>query len=156
MAKIIPLHKGGKRDDPSNKRPISILPFFSKIYEKVIGFRLTDYIENNTILINTQFGFRKKLSTEMATIKLVDWVNTSFEAGLIPAALFLDLKKAFDTIDHKQLLLELEKIGVTGKSLSWFESYLSDRKQVVVNGCFTSEASTITCGVPQGSILGPL
>ena len=92
----------------------------------------------------------------MATIKLVDWVNTSFEAGLIPAALFLDLKKAFDTIDHKQLLLELEKIGVTGKSLSWFESYLSDQKQVVVNGCFTSEASTITCGVPQGSILGTL
>jgi len=122
----------------------------------VIGSRLTDYVENNTILINTQFGFRKKMSTEMATIKLVDWVNTSFEAGLIPAALFLDLKKAFDTIDHKQLLLELEKIGVTGKSLSWFESYLSDRKQVVVNGCFTSEASTITCGVPQGSILGPL
>ena len=84
----------------------------------VIRSWLTDYIENNKILVNTQFGFRKNHSTEMATIKLVDWVNTPFEAGLIPAALFLDLKKAFDKIDHKQLLLGLEKIGVTRKGLS--------------------------------------
>jgi len=103
VAKIISLYKGGKRDKPSNKIPISILSFFSKIHEKVIGSRVTDYVDNNKILLNTQFGFRKKKSTEMATIKLVDWVNTLFETGLIPAALFLDLKRAFDMIDHKQL-----------------------------------------------------
>jgi len=128
FAKIIPLHKGGKRDKPSNKRPISVLPFFSKIYEKVIGSRLTDYIENNQILMTSQFGYRKNSSIEIATIKLVDWVNTLFEACLIPDALFLDLKNTFDTIDHKQILLELEKMSVTGQSLSCFESYLSDQK----------------------------
>ena len=85
IARVVPLHKGGKKDDPSNRRPISILPFFSKVYEKVVHAQLSYYIEKNKILMENQFGFRNRLSTDMAVLKLVDWINDSFEAGLIPA-----------------------------------------------------------------------
>jgi len=117
---VVPLYKGGKKDDPSNRRPISILPFFSKLYEKAVHAQLSYYIEKNKILMENQFGFRKGLSIDIAVLKLVDWINDSFEAGLIPAAVFLDMRKAFDTVDHSELIQALDSIGVKGSSLEWF------------------------------------
>ena len=156
IARVVPLHKGGKKDDPSNRRPISILPFFSKLYEKVVHAQLSYYIEKNKILMENQFGFRKGLSTDIAVLKLVDWISDAFEAGLIPAAVFLDMKKAFDTVDHSELIQALDSIGVKGSSLEWFSSYLHNRYQIVQNGSFLSSKKKVECGVPQGSILGPL
>ena len=94
IARVVPLHKGGKKDDPLNQRPISILPFFSKSYEKAVHSQLSYNIEKNKILMENQFGFRKGLPRDMAVLKLVDWINDAFEAGLIPAAVFLDMKKS--------------------------------------------------------------
>lgn len=128
---MVPLHKGGKKDDPSNRRPISILPFFSKLYEKAVHAQLSYYIEKNKILMENQFGFRKGLSTDMAVLKLVDWINDAFEAGLIPAAVFLDMRKAFDTVDRPGLIQVLASIGVRGSSLEWFSSYLHNWYQIV-------------------------
>jgi len=145
---VVPLYKGGKKDDPSNRRPISILPFFSKLYEKAVHAQLSYYIEKNKILMENQFGFRKGLSIDIAVLKLVDWINDSFEAGLIPAAVFLDMRKAFDTVDRPGLIQVLASIGVRGSSLVWFSSYLHDRYQIVQNGSFLSSKKKIECGVP--------
>ena len=100
IARVVHLHKGGKKDDPSNRRPISILPSFTRLYEKAVHVQLGYYIKKNKILIENQFGFRKGLCTDMTFIKLVGWINDFFEAGLIPEAVFLDMRKAFDTGDH--------------------------------------------------------
>ena len=136
IARVVPLRKGGKKDDPSNRRSISILPFFSLLYEKALHAQLSYYIEKNRILMENQFGFRKGLSTDIAVLTLVNWINDAFEAGLLPAAVFLDMRKPFDTVDHSGLIQALASIGVKGSSLEWFSSYLHDRYQIVENGSF--------------------
>ena len=156
LAKIIPLHKKGDTHDMSNYRPISILPIFAKILEKIIYNRLYDFLQNKDILNDEQFGFRKQYSTSLAMFNLTESVLKEMEKGNFCIGLFMDLSKAFDTIDHHILLNKLEYYGVRGIALQWFISYLHNRKQyVMVNGV----KSSIQCnsyGVPQGSVLGPL
>lgn len=156
QAKVIPLYKGGARSDAGNWRPISILPLLSKILEKVIHRRLYDHLTKHSLLSDTQFGFRKGHSTSHAAIHLVDFVNNCLVKGEIPLTVFFDFRKAFDTVDFKILLQRLECLGVKGVSLKWFESYLCGRSiKVMIDDAFSSPYQ-VSCGVPQGSVLGPL
>ena len=155
-AKVIPVFK---KDDPSlltNYRPISILPSLSKILEKIIYKRLYIFLQVNDILIPNQYGFRKHYSTDFAIIKLLNKITECFANKEHLIGIFMDLSKAFDTIDHNILMYKLQRYGIRGTSLSWIRDYLSNRKQYVVYQCSESPTSNITCGVPQGSILGPL
>ena len=156
IAKVTPVFKTGDRRDFSNYRPISVLPCFSKILEKLIYKRLFNFLSNFHILYDQQFGFRSKHSTDMALIQLVDNLSNSLSEKLHSVGVFIDLSKAFDTIDHTILLSKLEHYGVRGIAHQWFANYLSNRKQyTTVKNCDCSPL-TVHYGVPQGSILGPL
>lgn len=155
-AKVIPLHKGGSRSDVGNWRPISILPLFSKILEKVVHRRLYQYLTHHGLLGDTQFGFRKSHSTTHAVQHLCDFVNQCLNSGKIPLTVFIDFKKAFDTVDFSILLNRLRFLGVKGVCLNWFDSFLKGRSIKVVIDSVTSSPYLVNCGVPQGSVLGPL
>ena len=156
LAKIIPLHKKGDIHDMSNYRPIAILPVFTKLLEKIMYHRLYDFLQNKNILTDNQFGFRKKYSTSLAIFNLTESVLKEMEKGNFCIGLFMDLSKAFDTIDHHILLNKLEYYGVRGIALQWFCSYLHQRKQYVMVNGVKSSIQCNNCGVPQGSVLGPL
>ena len=157
IAKVTPIFKTGERSSVSNYRPISVLPCFSKILEKIMYNRLYQYLIRNNLLYNKQFGFQKANSTEHAIIELVDQLCASFNKNNFTVGIFIDLSKAFDTVDHKILLEKLSHYGIKGKNLTWFKSYLSKRKQfIMINETEKSKTLEIKCGVPQGSILGPL
>ena len=156
IAKIIPIFKSGDRTVMDNYRPISLLSNFSKILEKIVYRRLSEFAETNNILSPSQFGFRKNHSTVHPLVHFVNTVSSALNKKHHVIAIFCDLRKAFDTVDHKILLNKLKKIGVRGVELEWFRSYLSDRKQFVFVEGKCSPLLTILLGVPQGSILGPL
>ena len=117
---------------------------------------LISFIVKENILYKFQFGFRKSHSSNHAIISMVEKVNQALDTGKVLVGVFLDLKKAFDTVDHTILLDKLYKYGVRGNILNWFKSYLSNRKQYVNWHGSNSEIETVSCGVPQGSIFGPL
>ena len=155
IVKVIPIHKNGSTQVMNNYRPISLLSIFDKTMENIMHERLYKFLELNNILYNKQFGFRKNNSTIDALIKITDKIRESVDKGKYGCGIFIDLRKAFDTVNHNILLLKMEHYGVRGPSLQWFRSYLSERKHVYINGeC--SELKQISCGVPQGSVLGPL
>ena len=156
IAKIIPLFKSGDHSSISNYRPISVLPFISKIYEKIIYNRILNFLSQHKILYDYQFGFRNGLNTTLALVTLIDKLKTASSDGLYTIGVFLDYSKAFDTVNHSILLEKLEKYGIRGTSKRLIADYLNNRKQFVTYGQQDSKISTITCGVPQGSILGPL
>ena len=156
IAKVTPIFKTGEKDDPGNYRPISVLPCFSKILEKIMYNRLYDYLTQYEILYKKQFGFQKKHSTEHALLELVNEISDSFENNKFTIGVFIDLSKAFDTVDHSILLSKLERYGIIGANLDWFKSYLTGRKQCVTYDDSMTSTRKIDCGVPQGSILGPL
>ena len=156
VAKVIPIFKKENVEIFSNYRPVSVLPCFSKILERLIFNRCMDYINNYNILNEKQFGLRPKHSTYMAIIELVDKIANAVEKNETAVGIFLDLSKAFDTINHDILLYKLEYYGFRGVTLDWFKSYLSNRKQFVRYQMHDSNHKIINCGVPQGSILGPL
>ena len=159
QAKVIPLYKN-KGEDTSfgNYRPISLLNVISKIFERVVFNQIYHYFLVNNLLFGSQYGFRTRHSTEDAAIELVDQIHRAFENDMHDQvlAVFLDLSKAFDTIDHEILLKKLSHYGVIGEALDWFRSYLTDRTQFVLYDDTESELQTIRVGVPQGSLLGPL
>ena len=139
-----------------NYRPISLLSCFSKIIEKIVCARLTDFLDVNNLISNSQYGFRKKHSTLHPLIHFQNFVSTALDKKEHAIAIFCDLRKAFDTVDHKILLTKLKKMEVRGVELLWFQDYLTNRKQIVhINGS-NSLLLNILIGVPQGSILGPL
>ena len=156
IAKVCPIFKAGEKADVSNYRPISILPSFSKIFEKIIYFRLISFINKHNILSSSQFGFRKNHSTFMPLLKLHDKVTDALEKNNYCVGIFIDLSKAFDTIKHDILLKKLEYYGIRGLPLNLIQNYLANRRQYVSYRNTVSDAETIRYGVPQGSILGPL
>jgi hypothetical protein len=156
IARICPIYKANDSTNPSNYRPISILPTISKIFERIVHKQLNSYLSEHNILSPYQFGFRPKSSTEDALISIVERLYTNINNKETSIALFLDLSKAFDTIDHAILIKKLESYGIRGFALSWFKSYLTNRCQYVKLDEKSSNMKQITHGVPQGSILGPL
>ena len=135
---------------------MSVLPIFSKFLEKVTYVRLYNYLVKYSILYDNQYGFRKNHSSSLALIHLYEKLSSAIDNKEYTLGVFIDLPKAFDTVNHDMLLVKLEHYGVCGNSLKWFESYLSDRKQFVSYNNYHSSQQLVRCGVPQGSILGPL
>uniref|UniRef100_A0A3Q3LX40 Reverse transcriptase domain-containing protein n=1 Tax=Mastacembelus armatus TaxID=205130 RepID=A0A3Q3LX40_9TELE len=145
--------------DPANLnnfRPISNLPFLSKILEKVVHHQVHTHLAANSLYEHFQSGFRHLHSTETALVKITNDLLGAADSGLVSILILLDLTAAFDTISHNILLHRLASIGIAGSVLSWFTSYLSDRTQSVHLQNFHSQPSTVSSGVPQGSVLGPL
>jgi hypothetical protein len=132
------------------------LTAFSKKFEKVFYARLIEFLKKNKILYQLQFGFRDNHSSEMAIIKLMERIIGALERGHFMVGIFLDFSKAFDTVNHEILLSKLSKYGIRGTANLWVQSYLKDRQQYCYLNGHKSKKLFIKCGVPQGSILGPL
>ena len=155
-AKVTPLHKNGPHEEVNNYRPISILPVLSKVLEKHVHESLSDFLHEYNLLHKTQSGFRTQHSCETALVNTIDsWLN-ALDNGKMVGVVLVDFKKAFDLVDHQILINKLKVYGIKDDALSWFDTYLVNRKQqVAINDC-KSDFKKITYGVPQGSILGPL
>ena len=152
-ARVSPIYKSGKKIDPSNYRPISVLSVVAKLFEKLVFEQMNQYLNENDILTNHQFGFRKSHSTLMSLLNATNNWLLAIDQGLINGVLFLDVKKAFDTVDHHILIDKLKLYGIKGMALKC-TSYLTCRKQSCnVNNVIST---IIRCSVPQGSNLGPL
>ena len=157
IAKVTPIYKTVDKSDLSNYRPISVLSCFTKIPEQIMYNHLYQYLTENKILYPMQFGSQTCHSTEHAIVQLVDQILESFEYNKYALGVFIDLSKVFDTVYHSILLKKLVLYGLTDRKHSWFKNYLSNRKQFIqINNERNTELETVTCGVPQGSILGPL
>ena len=156
ISKVVPLYKKDDDSNLSNYRPISLLPSISKIFEKVLLEQLTTYLDNNNLIHNHQYGFRKRHSTEYAALHIVDYLNYEMDLKRTPINLYLDLSKAFDSLSHKILISKLKHYGICDIALKLMKSYLENRKQYVQFDTCTSDMKSIRNGVPQGSILGPL
>ena len=156
VTKVVAIHKGGSTQELNNFRPISLLSIFDKIIEKLMHKRVYEFLEDHNILYELQFGFRKKMSTGHSLVEITEEIKESIDNGKFGCGIFIDLKKAFDTVNHQILLTKLEHYGIRGPLLKWFESYLTNRRQYVYHNGIASEMEVITCGVPQGSVLGPL
>ena len=154
VAKVHSLPKGGDTLIKDNYRPISLLPVMSKILERYVYLRLVSHMDVNQVTYARQFGFRKGHSTSDAFAVTVGDILSSFSDNLHVLAVFIDLRKAFDTVKHSIILRKLECIGVRGIALDWFRSYLSQRKQIVYCCGEQSSPANVSIGVPQGSLLG--
>ena len=152
-AKVVPIYKSGDATQITNYRPISLLLSFSKLLEKAVAHQITNYLEKHQLLYEHQYGFRKGHECKDAILSFTDFIYKARETGHISMGIFIDLKKAFDTCNHKILL---EKIKNLGLPTGWFQSYLHNRSQFVYLNGHNSSLKQVTCGVPQGSVLGPL
>ena len=152
-ARVTPVFKKGKMNNPCNYRPISVIPTVAKIFEKIVYDQLYNYLNENNLLTSCQSGFRSLHSTLTALIDTTNNWSVNIDDGLLNGVVFIDLQKAFDTIDHGILMRKLCNYGIDQTSLRWFRSYLSDRtEKCSVNG-HLSNAASVSCGVPQGSNL---
>ena len=156
MAKIIPIFKQDDDTDANNYRPISLLSNFNRIFEKIAFKRMESFIEEKNLLTPSQYGFRKAHSTQHAILDIVNAIQSNMDNRLFSCGIFIDLKKAFDTVDHKIILHKLDHYGFRGHTNIWLSSYLQGRSQTTQFGPHISKRSDSTCGVPQGSVLGPL
>ena len=156
MGKVTVLFKSGSRLDINNYRPITVLPRLSKILEKVVHTQVYGFLKTNKLLTQNQFGFREKLSTAVALAKFTDTILDNMEHGQLTGVAFLDLSKAFDTVNHSRLILKLKSITFSTRVCEWFKCYLTHRYQVTVVDNKQSSVMPVNVGVPQGSILGPL
>jgi len=161
FSEVRPLFKKGDKTEFSNYRPISLLTSFSKIIEKIIFKRLYNYLNDNNILVDHQYGFRKKLSTKTAICTLINNVFLSFERRNFVGGIFCDLQKAFDCVNHEILLDKMKLYGISGTANKLMESCLENRyqREAIYNNKplkLSSNWVHVKHGVPQGSILGPL
>ena len=155
-AKVIPIFKSGNKSFTSNYRPISLLPSLSKVLEKLIKNRLIKFFHKHNILYNYQYGFREKHSVLHALLDVTSLGYNAIQNKKHSAFIFMDLRKAFDTVSHKILLQKLYHYGIRGPAYRLIESYLNTRQQFVSINICNSSCKPIQIGVPQGSILGPL
>ena len=156
LAKVVPLLKKNDPVIPKNYRPVALLPVLSKILEKAVFIQVVNYLDKNGLFSPNHHGSRYGHNTATALLQMYDqWVE-EVESGLIVGVMMIDLSAAFDMVDHELLLQKLKLFGMDVQALRWVESYLTSRYQsVYVDGCL-SPPQLVECGVPQGSILGPL
>ena len=140
----------------ANYRPISLLSVFSKIHEKLIYKRIYSYLDKNNLIYKKQFGFRSNYSTNHALISITESIRKLLDSGLYVCGIFIDLEKAFDTVNHKILCDKLNYYGLRRNINKLIQSYLANRRQYVSLNGVDSKIESLTCGVPQGSSLGPL
>ncbi|KAK3098946.1 hypothetical protein FSP39_024557 [Pinctada imbricata] len=155
-AKVTPIYKKGDKSDPGNYRPISILPTISKLFERHITSQIYDFLMQYDLLMKEQSGFRKSHSCQTALTKLTEKWISDIDNGNITGISLLDFRKAFDLVNHRILLDKMKFYNFTSNTLLWLESYLANRTQTVQIGNVASNLAPITCGVPQGSVLGPV
>ena len=151
--RITPLYKKKSKLDVSNYRPVSVLNCVSKILEKCIYVQIDNYLTHKGLIYQYQSGFRSGFSTETCLIYLTDFIRSQVSEGKFVGMLLLDVQKAFDSVNHQILCRKLEAMGIDP---SWFISYLSNRQQLVYIDGINSNVKQLSCGVPQGSLLGPL
>ena len=156
LSKTIPTFKKGSRLQISNYRPISLLSNLNKIMEKLVFNRLYAFLEKYNCLYKLQYGFRSKHSTTHALIDITENIRSALDGNKLACGIFVDLQKAFDTVNHEILLEKLNYYGIRGNVNNWFKSYLQDRKQIVSINGYESDVRILKHGVPQGSVLGPL
>ena len=156
LANVLPLFKSGDPMLFNNYRPVSVLCVLSKVFEKVMYSRLLSFIENHNLLFQYQFGFRQMHSSYMALMIMLDTITAAMDRGDLVVGIFLDFSKAVDTVNHEILIDKLYQYGIRGTALDWFKSYLCNRRQFITYNSVFSNTKVISCGVPQGSILGPL
>ena len=158
IAKVIPIFKSGDSHSFNNYRPISILPAFSKILEKMVATKLVNFLESENLLYEHQYGFRPGHNTIQPIVQLLNHITNANDKATkdLTLSVFVDLSKAFDTLDHNILLQKLSNLGVRGIANQWFKSYLSNRRQFLEFKTFKSGEEILNCSVPQGSILGPI
>jgi len=154
-AYVTPIFKKGKTCDANNYRPISLTSTCCRVMERIINCELLDYLVKNVLITKDQFGFMKRRSTCANLLEsLNDWV-VNVESKLITDVLYIDFRKAFDSVSHNKLLIKLKAYGIEGNLIGWIESFLYNRTQVVrLNNCL-SNSIAVTSGVPQGTVLGP-
>lgn len=155
VARVSILHKKGDKNDMGNYRPISILPVFSKALEKAILQKMSVFEGKHKLLSDSQFGFRKGFSTELALLTQKEHILSQLEDEKLVLGLYIDFSKAFDTINHELLIRKLEHYGIRGKAGALMEYYLKHRTQIVALDDCLSDPLQVSHGVPQGSILGP-
>ena len=153
---IVSVFKKDSKLDYSSYCPISLLSNIEIILEKPMYKRLYTFLNNNNIIYNLQFGFRQQYSTPHALINTTENIRKALDDGNIGCGVFVDLQKAFDTVDLQILLAKLNHYGICGVSNDWFKSYLSNRSQYVSVYGYESGLAAINCGVPQGSVLRPV
>ena len=157
ISKTKPIFKeNGSKLECSNYRPISLLSNINKIIETLMHERLYNFLSTHHCIYNLQFGFRPGHSTNHALLSLTEEIRNALDNNLFACGIFIDLRKAFDTVDHDILLQKLDHYGIRGAANDWFRSYLSNRKQIVSLNGFNSQELNVDFGVPQGSVLGPL
>ena len=153
IAKVTPVYKTGQREDMNNYRPISVICIIARTMEKLVYNQLYEYFIKNYMLTNSQHGFRPNHSTVTAMLEIANKWFHNMDIGQLNGVVFLDLKKAFDTVDHRILLHKLHLYGIKGIALNWFKSYLSNRKKYCRVSDHLSHQLEMVCGIPQGSIL---
>ena len=155
-ANIVPVYKDGDESEPSNYHPISLLSIFNRIFENVMYNQLKSFLNKHDIFYQKQYGFRDQRSTEHAILDTVNRIQGNMNKGMLSCGVFIDLQKAFDTVDHHILLQKLNHYGIRGIINDWFCSYLVGRIQSTQIGSRFSKKEKTLSSVPQGSVLGPL
>ena len=156
IARVLPIFKKGEVFFFTNYIPISVLPCFSKLLKRIMYNRLYKYLLQSNLFHEKQFGFQASNSTEHVVVQLISQILDAFDENKYTLGMFIDLSKAFDTADHDLLLKKLDMYGIKGTKLKWFCSYLTNRKQFIKCCDQITDLEVLRCGVPQGSILGPL
>ena len=156
IAKIVPLLKKGDSLMAKNYRPVALLPIFSKILERAVFLQLVEYLESNNLLNSNHHGCRPGHNTATALLQMYEQWLEEVDNGMMVGVMLIDLSAAFDMVDHDLLLKKLKLYGMDQNSIAWMSSYLSDRSQSVLIDGALSPPLDVSCGVPQGSILGPL
>ena len=156
QAWIVPIHKKGSKQEPGNYRPVSLTSVACKVLESLIRDALMEHLDTHSLLSVEQHGFRPRRSCSTQLLETIDAWSKLLDEGTALDVIYLDFRKALDSVPHKRLLCKLRSYGVSGKLLSWIEAFLSGRsQQVSLGGCHSSMID-VTSGVPQGSVLGPL